>query len=298
MILKLPEHVVCVQGSVTGNDTIDLTGLSNGSTITLTEPLPTVVSTVTINGSGQNNLSISGANEFPILKVENADLTVSGITLTEARDISREPGGAISTDNSRLTINDSTLSENNAEEGAGVYSNNSSVIVNNSTISNNEAESGGAIYFSSRSILDINSSLEINNSTLSGNYAHIHGGAIDSVVSSIIINNSTISNNSAGADSGGMFSTSRTLSITNSTITGNVSNTRAGGINVASDFLNISNNIISGNASSTNITSEISVRFSFFSSTRNNLFGSNQVSDSEAFDGFILSSGNIIATHA
>ena len=57
----------CVAGSVTGNDTIDLTGLSNGSTITLTEPLPTVVSTVTINGSGQNNLSISGAYEFPIL---------------------------------------------------------------------------------------------------------------------------------------------------------------------------------------------------------------------------------------
>jgi len=107
----------------------------------------------------------------------------------------------------RLTINESSLSDNTAGYGAGIYSvgGTSMVSLDRSLIAGNLAavEGGGVAMFSGRS-------LTITTSTISGNAAITYGGGINTrVVTSIA--NSTITENVADADSdnygnaGGIF---------------------------------------------------------------------------------------------
>ena len=109
----------CVAGDVSGSDTIDLSGLPNNSTITLNgNELPTVTTTISLNGPGQDNLTISGNNSSRIISVRNGgDLTVSSMTLSNG-SVSGS-GGAIRVDEGNLTINSSTLFNNSAGTDGG-----------------------------------------------------------------------------------------------------------------------------------------------------------------------------------
>ena len=164
--------------------------------ITLTEPLPPITGTITIEGGGH---AISGGNGFPIFLVEGGRLTINNLTLTESpsvgshRDgwryggairitagaavnlnqslVSRNGGsggfgGAISVDGSKLAVNNSNFTANN--DGA-ISAHDSQLTVNNSSFVSNK--NSAIILWGSES--------EIRNSSFVGNRKeYLEGGAI------------------------------------------------------------------------------------------------------------------------
>ena len=112
--------------------------------IVLSEALPPITGAVTIDGNGY---AISGADSFQIFVVDNGELTIRNLTLSQARG--ETDGGAIL-----------------LKQGADL-------IAENATFFNNHAQHGGAI-----STVDFRGSLRISDSVFRGNTAGTGGGAI------------------------------------------------------------------------------------------------------------------------
>ena len=172
--------------------------------ITLSEALPPIRGTITIEGGGH---TISGNKKFPIFVVEGGRLTINNLTLTEGYDkataqtnwhaggalrvtggaqvevndsdfllnYNANHGGAISVFRSTLTINNSSFVKNRAEGDGGAISvyRSTAVIRNSSFVGNGtrQVQAGGAIG------VGTNVTLHVTNSTFSGNSAG-YGGAI------------------------------------------------------------------------------------------------------------------------
>ncbi|MFW9262673.1 beta strand repeat-containing protein [Nostoc sp. CALU 546] len=210
--------------AIAGADTITFAGSvftdATPDTITLTSGQLTITDDVTIQGTGANQLTVSGNNAssvfsiFPISTPINS--TIDALTITEGNG---GYGGAI-TNNSNLTITNSTISNSQAFNGGGI-GNNGVLTIINSTISGNSTtgNSGGGIASSG--------TLTIINSTISGNTADRVGGGIGSfgfggsntIISSTITNN-TAKNIQSEGGGGGIFS-SRNPTVQNTIIAGN-----------------------------------------------------------------------------
>ncbi len=161
-----------------------------------------------------------------------------------------EGGGIYSTGN--LTVENSTISGNSADNGGGIHigyvSYKLSILVENSTISDNTATyNGGAIFNPGASV-----QVKVNYSTISGNLAnHDNGGAIWNR-GLFTLNYSTISNNKEYSNSaydlvgGGGIYNNGTLSVNYSTISGNTASTIGGGI-YNNGTLSLSHSTISDN---------------------------------------------------
>ena len=128
-----------------------------------------------------------------------------------------------------LTVANCVISDNS---GSGVENLSAIVTIIDSTISGNFADNsvggfgqGGGIYTDGGKLPG---DLTVINSTISGNFASLGGGGIDSGFSSLTILNSTISGNSTGdpdyGSGGGIGASSVTL--LNSTLTGNSADLR------------------------------------------------------------------------
>ncbi len=240
---------VCTGGS------IDFAPALGGETITLQAGPLTLGRSVSIDGSAAPGLSISGNGAHRVFEVNkgvtasvshlvltkgygwqlgggvlnNGNLTldhvaVTGNTMaTDAGDFWQGGGGIYNGDGAKLTLVDSTVSDNQAAwSGGGVYSFfNTTTSIVRSTISGNVSNDvGGAI----RSL----GNMTITNSTISGNTATgWHGGAIFHTDGAMEILNSTIANN-RGPDwapsaifNGSFGGPAPTLTLTNTIISGN-----------------------------------------------------------------------------
>ena len=93
-----------------------------------------------------------------------------------------------------LTINDSTIANNNSFEGGGIFNDYyASLIINNSTISNNGASGGaGGLVFWGRGI--------VNNSTISGNSGLYGGGMSSPFRKHITLQNTIVANSPSGGN--------------------------------------------------------------------------------------------------
>ena len=213
----------------TSHDVITIT-----EDITLSEELPAIRGTITIEGGGH---TISGDKQFPIFIVRGGWLTVNNLTLTEGYAVGsketkwvgagaiqmfnganvfvnhsvftsnrsgRGHGGAIGVDNSKLSVNNSTFENNrSAGQGGAIYVWYSTAAITNSSFVGNrtrEQQIGGAIF------VGIGVELDVSNSTFYGNYAG-HGGAVGSevwtpggpIASRTTLTHVTMINNRAGA---------------------------------------------------------------------------------------------------
>ena len=147
-----------------------------------------------------------------------------------------------------LTVANCVISDNS---GSGVQNLSAAVTIINTTISGNSAEEGGGIYTGGGKLPG---NLTVINSTISGNFASSDGGGIASGFSGLTIVNSTISGNSVGdpdyGDGGGIASgygvVPPALTITNSTVSGNSAATCGG---VCGGTVEIGNTILNANAS-------------------------------------------------
>jgi hypothetical protein len=189
--------------------------------------LPSITSAITIHGAGANDTVLAradGTPEFRILHVATAGvLTIDGLTVTGAK-LSGTPatfnGGILN--KGTLTLRDSAVSANvvgNISGFAGGISNIGAMLtLLNSTVSNNRAENDPA------GISNASGTLMLLNSTVSGNFSGTVGGIGNtgfvgqSLMTAV---NSTISNNFGSDTAGGISNVLGTVNLLNSTITGN-----------------------------------------------------------------------------
>ena len=240
----------------TGHDIITL-----AEDITLTEPLPAITGTITIEGGGH---TISGDNKRRIFTVRGGRLAINNLTLTKGKVFKQgdliEGGGAIMiVGYSTLSVNNSVFSFNSALDGGAIglgyeYTVPNITINNSSFISNSAFPGpGGAIDTTRMRGGEIN----IMNSSFIRNSSGHRGGAV-SVLSNVVVNisNSTFQHNYApygGAVSGELGETT----LTHVTMVNNFARTSGGAIwtpPVRESYLgrakvNLFNSIITGDNS-------------------------------------------------
>jgi hypothetical protein len=198
--------------AASSGDTIDFARGLRGI-ITLTGGELLVANSVTINGPGANEVSVSGNNSSRVFEVAaGQNVTISGLTITDGSASGQ--GGGILNDGADLTLSGVDLSQNvvfesgsSGAQGGGIQSLDGTLVINNSKITGNRAlggagasasgdADGGGIYVTAGTAM-------ISNSMISGNLAQ--GG----------------DNSSDGfAGGGGIFALAPTT-ITSSSITDN-----------------------------------------------------------------------------
>ncbi len=257
--------------------TFDMTPGHVVSPITLTSGELLISKQLTIQGPGQNLLTVSGNSASRIFEVNVAvNLNLSGLTIANGKlsgGGTSHGAGILNAGN--LTITNSKVSDNSVagstgsfNAGGGIYNTGTLNIVS-STISNNSTSGGchsdgGGIFNSG--------SLTITSSTVSGNSAkdssgcgggNFGGGIYNN--GTLTITNSAVSGNSVSSISfnvgGGIYNDS-TLKIIRSTVSGNsVSGTSGsfnggGGIYHLANSLTITNSTLSGNSVSGGTTNQ------------------------------------------
>jgi hypothetical protein len=204
--------------------------------------LPAITSRLTITGADPATTVIQrDAGLFRIFRIVAAgDLTLENLTVRRGTVsfTTTEGGGLLN--RGKLTISNSTVTQNEAvERRGGGISNYGSLTIRDSTISENSADLGccndsaGGIFS--------NGSLTISHSRVIGN--HDADGAMGGIFSggtSSVIESSTISGNSSDFGVGGVIAGS----ITNSVISGNAVQRGVGGV-VANTIVNTT---IAGNS--------------------------------------------------
>lgn len=281
-------EAITAANNAAGDDIIafDATVFGTSQTITLTlgEIVVLANGSVTINGTGADNLTISGNNASRILASSaNAVVNIDGITFTAGNgvgDINTGRGGAIYNVGGTMVITNSIITGNTASAGGGLNNAASTspsipshLTLDNVVISNNTSSgaAGGMQNFSTSTAI-------IKNSTISGNTSNttLTGGGGAQFNGTVRITNSTFANNNAVGGSGGaIHSNGSNQIITNSTFSGNTSTDDGGGIHRGTTNVNlfIRNTIIAGNngtAASPDITTNAG---GSISSQGNNIIG-------------------------
>jgi hypothetical protein len=197
----------------------------------------TMPHSLNIVGSGATTTIIDGRGIGSVIFSSHQGVTVSQVTM---RNGGGDFGGGIGDGGNvyncfaSMTITDSIITGGRVRHGpgfdgygGGIYNcPGSTMTIINTTIGDNSAEEGGAICNGG--------ALTINNSTFSGNVArHRKGGGIRNY-GTLTINNSTFSGNRAsgiggGIHNGGLFGPSGTMVISNSTFSGNIAGDGYGG---------------------------------------------------------------------
>ena len=188
------------------------------------------IKTLTINGNGK---TINGCNMYQFLETY-LDSTVIIENIKIINCYSEHYGGALYNQGS-LTLINTTLYNNNAQEGGGaIYTaRHSNLTIVNSTLYNNTAICGGAI--------DNRGCSTLNNAKLINNTAD-YGGAIHNIYNSIIIN-SLLYNNTAY--NGGALENKAILTIINTSLNNNTA--YHGGAIRSRGNLTLDNNILNNN---------------------------------------------------
>ncbi len=168
--------------------------------IVLSEALPAITGTITIEGGGH---SMSGAGEFRIFDVNGGNLTINNLTM---RDGAAEKGGAL-----RIRGR-------------------SEVVIARSTLSNNTATYGGAIVFSGGQ----GGRLSIEGSSFLGNRADWHAGALEIFGGAVTIRNSSFIENTSDDYGGAMTVSNSAVRVENSTFHLNSAKHDAGALHVFS----------------------------------------------------------------
>ncbi len=266
-ILAGTANIVNVSSTGSIQNSIDVAAVGGNvnlasATYALSQGL-TIAKSLTLNGEGFSNTTVSGNNAFRPFTINGTTLTPITVNLNNLRitegNSNESNGGGIFIGNAEVNLNNSLVNNNNATfaNGGGIY-NEGTLNINNSTIDNNTTAfgDGGGLY--NAGIATINNSA-ITNNTVNGN-----GGGIYNNSNSITITNTTISQNtvnntpstSGAVQGGGLYNSQAGIAtIQNSTIglnsvTASFVTPNGGGI-ANNGVLNLSNTIVAGNTAAT-----------------------------------------------
>jgi CSLREA domain-containing protein len=185
-------------------------------TIALSDAQLAINSDLTITGPGQAVIAVNWAPFHRIFFINNGvSATLSGLTIQNGLAYG-DVGGGIDNQGS-LTLSDSAISGNHANNGGGIYST-GTVTLHNVNISNNGADAdGGGIYATTNGS---SGSLTITHSQITGNTANGVGGIAISGVSTTL-DTVTVSNNT-GSD--GFYANNANVTLTSDTFSHNSGN--------------------------------------------------------------------------
>jgi hypothetical protein len=204
----------------------DLIEFNAAMTITLGGTPLTVSGNRPLTITGLNTVTVSGNNLSNVFEAVNkADLTLSGLTITDGKhNLSYSGGNGITNNGGTITIVNSTVSGNKAGVGGGIFNKNGNVFLINSVVKNNKALYALGIY-NENGILTVIDSTIADNSELPSvcGGCGSSGAGIYNYLGTVNIVNSTISRNwiSTAGRGGGIFNQAGTINLTNSTISGN-----------------------------------------------------------------------------
>ncbi len=218
----------------------DPTVFATPQTITLTSTLEVFNPNVpeVINGPGASLAAISGNNAVVVFNVEGEAATIAGLTIEDGSNPGTDGIGGGIESGGTLTVNDCTISHNEAGDLGGGIGNSGTISVNDCTISQNSARDHGG------GIGNINGQVTVNGSTISDN----SGQGYWETGGKLTIQESTVDDNSGpgiSATSGGNHSGS--VSMSGCTVAGN-SSEQGGGIFVSDGALTITNSTIADNS--------------------------------------------------
>ena len=226
-------EAIAAANNTSGEDTITFASSLMGETITLGGSQLVINDSVTIQGLGADQLTISGNDASRIFffgSVDAATYTIADITLTDGEvargdEPSPQTGGAITLNNpgDTLIIERSVISESAANGGGAIsIGNGAELQISDSALINNEANFSGSAILTGGNV-----EVEIVNSTISGNTSGNNRGAL------------TVQ--TAGTESGVM--TLRNVTVANNTGNGLVAFTGASGTST----ITIGNSILADN---------------------------------------------------
>jgi len=166
---------------------------------------------VTIDGPGANELSLSGNNSSRVFEIEAGQAAISGLTITDGHEVASNGGGILVDAGATLNLDQAVVAKNSASadstgsnygSGGGIE-NDGSLTVTQSVFTNNLASGGSST-----------------NPITEGSA----GGAIDSQGPSLSVSNCAFTSNQAvgpatgtGEGNGGAINTSSPGTITDST---------------------------------------------------------------------------------
>jgi CSLREA domain-containing protein len=193
-----------------------------------------------IAGPGAAALSVSGSNSWRVFSIyaPEQQIEISGLTIRDGRE---DGAGGINNPNAYVLLSNVVVTNNSGLgtwQGGGIQ-NQGTMTVRNSTISGNSAEDTGG------GILNL-STLTVEGSTVSGNTASSGGGIHSRYPGTLTIINSTISGNSAESMAAGVFVGDGSTATVRSTTIANNTGTAGGGI-VGFGTLSLLNSVVSGN---------------------------------------------------
>lgn len=252
-----------------------------GSSITLQSTI------VSGNTTSENSGSRYGGG---VMIKESATLTSSDTQWSNNHSLL---GGAIATrfpiEGASINISNDTFTGNSASQGAALRLRFDGVAnIANSAFSQNTATSqGGAIANMSPS------QTTVRDSTFFDNSANRGGGISNSAELTVI--NSTISANSTSNAGGGLAHSDSHTILINTTLVGNQGFNQGGGISTSNiGSVTLHNSIVAGNISP--LGAEISDAGGLITTHTNNVVGSSAVNTALAFNGFVPSGSEFVAT--
>lgn len=245
-----PGDVVTISGGTcTGNYTINndltLTGTIGGNAI-LDGNNAGIVLTVGAHNVTVSNLTIQHGSGFNGGGIANSGALKLQSVLVQNNLANNAGGGLYSNSSSSLNIEHCSFTNNN--QGA-IYSEASATTINNSTISSNVATNGTS---TAAGITLRNGSLTLSNSTVNGNSGLIAGGlSLGSTTTRFpfTITNSTIEGNK-GINGGALISNYQALTFTHVTFTNNAGTNNSGGVFITTSFaapMTVTASLITGN---------------------------------------------------
>ena len=226
-------EAITATNAMAGADTIEFDASLAGKTILLTQGELELTEAATINGLGEDLLTIDAQQQSRILKIStfSGDFTITGLTLTGGKAAGPSGydayGGAIfSYSNGTLTIDRTIITGNSSgfggvgSRGGGIFAN-GPVSLLKSTVSNNTASMNQYAYGGG---ISTSGSLTITDSTISGNQADGQvfswGGGVKAgqvtLINSIVSGNRTRSSRAIGGGISAVI-----LTAVNSVISGN-----------------------------------------------------------------------------
>jgi predicted outer membrane repeat protein len=128
-----------------GADTLDLSGLSG--TILLGSALPTVHTSVNLEGPGAEALTISGGGEIYILAIEGGDVALTGLRIADGVPCDALGGGIKNT--GTLTVTACVFENNHAEAGGAIANTGQLNAVDSAFRNNSNTLLGGGVLWNS-----------------------------------------------------------------------------------------------------------------------------------------------------
>jgi len=240
-----------------GEDTINFDSSLKGGTIAFAESQErnlAIYDSVSINGLGQDNLTLDGGFIFNVANAET-DVAIDGLNLTGGKinsggnltltnsTISKTIALDSSSDNSAIIsrgatmISNSTVRDNSGGSNVGIVVESGTATISKSTVANNQADDAQAGI-----IIRQDARVDIDNSTVANNQGISNAGIEND--GNIEITNTTIANNTGGLAAGGLIN-SKNATVTSSIIANNnLSSTPIGDVSGDGEFISGGNNLI------------------------------------------------------